>query len=297
MIPGVVRIYNPMSGVVWLALFVPLPYVLPAAVMLLGGVILYTQPAFWEARRPAREAATIFFLLAICDAVSYAYSMAFNGVRTGPMDLWALARPVFAGVFTVYLIRHYDEMVRKALESALTTAIYLTLFLRTTGASSLSLFEPIQSMGYLAALAAIHYVFISRAPLRFAHAAAAATVVLFSVPSGVATSREALDLFWRSPVFGWGPAVYEPASSLGNQYVRWLLRGGVPGGILILTGLGFVAFRLLRGVWDDRRRLLGAAMFLGFAAGMLMTGAFLEDFRLFALTGFLIAGMHDGGGS
>ena len=291
--PGVLRLRNPMSAAVWLALFVPWPFVLPAAVLVLGGVILFTHQAPWEARRPAREAAAIFFLLGLCGLVSYAYSMAFNGVRTGPLDLWALARPLFAGVFAVYLIRHHDGCVRESLEAALLAGIYLTLFQRTSGMlSAWPLFEPAQSMGYLAALAAIHFVFFSRAPLRLAHAAAAATVVLFCIPPGLESPREALALFGRSPVFGWGPASYEPASALGNQYLRWLLRGGVLGAGLILIGLCFVAFRLLRDAWDDRRRLLGAAVFLGFAAGMLMAGAFLEDFRLFALTGFMIAGMH-----
>lgn len=293
MIPGVMRLHNPMSAVVWLAVFLPGHPAFPAAVAVLGGLVLYTQPALWEARRPSREAAAVFFLLLLADAVSYAYSMAFNGVRTGPMDMWALARPLFSGVFTVYLIRHHDDRVRRSLESALLAAVYLTLFLRTSGWSSLSLFEPVQSMGYLAALSSIYFAFFSRAPLRFAHAAAAATVVLFSMPAAGSSSKDAVSLFWRSPVFGWGPAWYEPASALGNQYLRWLLRGGVIGTGLILTGLALASFRLLRDAWHDRRRLLGAAVFLGFAAGMLMAGPFLEDFRLFALTGFLIAAMHE----
>jgi len=82
-------------------------------------------------------------------------------------------------------------------------------------------------------------------------------------------------------------------SGLGNQYLRWLLRGGLLETGLILAGLALVSFRLLRALWDDRERLLGATFFLGFTAGMLLAGAFLEDFRLFALTGFLIAGMHE----
>jgi len=298
---GVLRLRNPMSAVVWLALFVPghlldgrLGFVFPAAVLLLGGLILFTQPAPWEARRPAREAAVIFFLLALSDGTSYLYSMAFNGVRTGPMDLWALARPLFAGVFTVCLIRHHDARVRRSLETALTGAIYFTLFLRTIGARSWFLFEPAQSTGYLAALAAIHFLFFSPAPLRRVHAAASAAVVLFIMPAALVSSRAALAQFRASPVFGWGPASYDPVSTLGNQYLRWLLRNGALGTGLILTGLCFVGFRLLRGSWDGGRRLLGSTIFLGFAAGMLMAGAFLEDFRLFALTAFLIAGMHEG---
>lgn len=304
MIPGMLRIHNPMSAVVWLALFIPgqvfdgrLGLVFPAVVFLLGCVILFTSPSPWETRGAARQAASIFFLLALLDAVSCAYSTAFNGIRTGPGDLWALSRPVFSGVFTVYLIRHYDASVRKSLETALTAAVYCTLFLRSLGVRDWSLFESSQSLGYLAVLAAVHFLFFSRAPLRFAHAASSVAVVLFSMPTGPGSSREAAAYFWRSPVFGWGPAFYEPMSSLGNQYLRWLLRNGVLGTGLILIGLSLVAFRLLRATWDDRLQLPGAAVFLGVTAGMLMAGAFLENSRLFMLTGFLIAGMHEGGRS
>lgn len=304
MMRGVFRLHNPMSAVVWLALFLPgyyfgggLGLVLPAAMLILGGGALFTQPSPWETRRPARQAAAVFFLLILLDLVSYAYSTAFNGIRTGPGDVWALARSLVAGVFTVYVIRHHDESVRRSLEAALTGAIYLTLFLRSVGALSWSLFESAPSMGYVAALAAIHFVFFSRAPLRRAHAAAAVVVVLLSMPDGLSSSRDALASFWRSPVFGWGPASYEPVSLLGNQYLRWMLRYGLLGGGVILAGLCFVCFRLLRGSWHDRRRLLGSAVFLGFTAGMLMGGAFLEDLRLFALTAFLIASMHQEGGA
>lgn len=303
MISGVFRLHNPMSALVWLALFLPghlsgggLGLVLPAAVLILGGSALFTQPSPWETRRPARQAVAIFFLLALFDLVSYAYSTAFNGIRTGPGDAWALTRSVVAGVFTVYVIRHHDESVRRSLEVALTCAIYLTLFLRSVGVLSWSLFESPPSMGYLAALAAIHFIFFSRLPLRRAHAAAAVVVVLLSMPAGLFSSRDALASFWRSPVFGWGPASYEPVSSLGNQYLRWMLRYGLFGAGVVLVGLCFVGFRLLRCSWHDRRRLLGSAVFLGFTGGMLMAGAFLEDLRLYALTALLIAGMHEGGG-
>lgn len=304
MISGMLRLHNPMCVIVWLALFIPghvlggrIGFVFPAVVFLLGCVILFSSPSPWETRRPARQAAAIFFLLALLDAVSCAYSTAFNGIRTGPWDLWALTRTVFAGVFTVYLIRHYDASVRKSLETALTAAVYFTLFLRSLGVRDWSLSESGQAMGYLAVLAAVHFLFFSRAPLRLAHAASSAALVLFSMPTAPGSSREAAAYFWRSPVFGWGPAFYEPMSSLGNQYMRWLLRNGVLGTGLILIGLSLVAFRLLRATWDDRLRLPGAAIFIGVTAGMLMAGAFLEDFRLFALTSFLIAGMHEGGRS
>lgn len=302
--PGVLRLHNPMSALVWLALFVPahlwgggLAFVLPAASLLLGGAMLYTQPALWEARRPAREAGAVFFLLVLADALSYVHALAFNGVSTGPLDLWALARPLFAGVFTVYLIRHHDDSVRRTLESALMGAVYFTLFLRTIGAKTGYLFEPPESMGWLAALAAIHFLFFSSAPRAKIHAAVCAAVVFLSMPPGLVSQRTAVSLFWRHPLLGRGPASYEPVAA-GSQYLTWLLRGGVLGGAVILAGLSIVVFRLLRGAWrdrrrTDRRRLVGAAVFLGFAAGMLMAGSFLEDFRLYALTAFLVAAMHE----
>ena len=96
-----------MSAVVWLALFVPgyrlndspaSVSFLPTVVLLLGGTALFTQASPWETRRPARQAVAFFFLLALLDALSYTYSLAFNGVRTGPWDMIALARPLVAGV-------------------------------------------------------------------------------------------------------------------------------------------------------------------------------------------------------
>lgn len=304
MIPGVLRLHNPMSAIVWLAMFVPghllggrLGLISPVAVFLLGCIILFAQPSTWEARRPARQAALIFFMLGLLDVISCAYSTAFNGIRTGSGDVWALSRYPLAGLFAVYLIRHYDATVRKSLESALTGAIYLTLFLRSVGVLSWALFEPAQSMGYLAVLAAIHFLFFSREPMRRVHAASSALVAFLSVPPGLGSFREAIVYFWRSPVLGWGPATYEPMSSLGNQYLRWMLRNGVAGTGLILIGMALVAVRLLRASWDDRLHLQGAAVFLIFTAGMLLGGAFLEDFRLFVLTAFLIAGMHRDGRS
>lgn len=297
MIPRVLRLHNPMSALVWLALFAPgqlfggrLGLLLPAAAVLIGGAALFSQPSPWETRRTALRAARLFFVLALLDVVSYAYSTAFNGIRTGPLDLWALSRPLVAGLFVVYLIRHYDASVRRSLESALTAAVYLTLFLVSIGAGSWSLFEPVQAMGYVAVLAAVYFLFFSRAPLRRAHAAAAALVVYLSSPAGFGSARGASSYFWRSPILGWGPARYEPMA--GNQYLTWLLRNGALGMSVILIGAGLVAYHVLR-AQRDRSRRIGAALFLGAAALMLAAGAFLEDFRLFALTSFLIAGMRE----
>jgi len=298
--PGVLRLHNPMCALVWLALFVPahflggaLGLVLPAAVLVIGGPALFASPSAWERRAPSRQAGLVFFFLFLADAVSYAYSLAFNGVRTGWVDALSLARPLAAGLFSVYLIRHYDDSVGESLEKALLGAIYLSVFVFSTGLSPRHLFEPVPLLGYLAALAAIWFAFFSRTRLRLAHAAAAAVVVLFCAQTAPLPAREALEYFRRSPLLGWGPAVLEPTSALGNQYLRWALRGGLVGAAVIFAGLCAVAFRLLRATWHDRRRLIGSAVFLGFAAGMLMAGAFLEDFRLFVLTGFLIAAMHE----
>jgi len=171
MMTGVLRLHNPMSALVWLALFVPghlfggrLGLLLPAAAVLLGAVALFTLPSPWERRSPSRQAGALFFLVFLVEALSFAYSAAFNGIRTGGLDALALTRPLAAGLFTVYLIRHFDGTVRDALERALLCAVYLSLFLLTIGARAWFPFEPVHHMGYLAALAAIHFVFFSRLP-------------------------------------------------------------------------------------------------------------------------------------
>jgi len=296
--PGVMRFQNPMSALVWLALFVPahlfggrLALVLPVAAILIGAPALLSRPSPWEARRASRLAMMFFLILSLLDVVSFAYSAAFNGVRSGFGDVFALSRYPIMGLFVVHLIRHYDEAVRKSLEAGLAVAVYYTLFLYTIGARDWFLFVPSQFVGYIAALSVIHFLFFSRAPLKRAHAAASIGVTVLSAPSVLSSSREALVYFWKSPVFGWGPALYEPMSSLGNQYVRWMVRGGGLSLSLILIGLMIVCFYVLRAAWNDRLHLVGGAIFLGFTAGMLLAGAFLEDFRLFVITSFLIAGM------
>ena len=54
-----------------------------------------------------------------------------------------------------------------------------------------------------------------------------------------------------------------------------------------------MAFHLMRTFSNDRTHQIGTAIFLGSTALMLLAGAFLEDFRLFAVIAFLIAGIHE----
>ncbi|MEK7389808.1 MAG: hypothetical protein AAB036_08915 [Elusimicrobiota bacterium] len=299
MIGGVLKLHNPMGGLVWLALFLPgnllegrLALVLPAAAVLLGAAILPTQPSGWETRRPARQAAMIFCFLALLDLISYAYSLAFNGVRTGSADFFALSRPLYQGVFVVYLIRHYDASVRKSMEAALAGALYVSLFLLSLGVSNWAIFGSPSFMGFLAFLWAIDCLFFSRAPLRLVHAVSSILLVLLAAPSMMGNVHSSAAFPRGSPILGWGPASYEPMLSYGNQYVRWYLRNGVVGISVILVAAGFVAFHLVRDRWDDRDRRAGAALFFCCLVVMLMIGPFLDDFRLFVLTAFLIAGMR-----
>lgn len=108
-------------------------------------------------------------------------------------------------------------------------------------------------------------------------------------------AREALAYISRSPVFGWGPSKYETMAYVDNQYLLWLLRNGAVGTGLILTGFVLLAWRLLRGARGDLMRLAGTAAFLTSVALMLLAGQFLDNFRLFFLTGFMAAAISEAG--
>lgn len=124
--------------------------------------------------------------------------------------------------------------------------------------------------------------------LRFAPARAAA----LEAPHSVAPAA-ALRHIQFSPLLGWGPARYEPASSVQNQYLLWAVRGGALSLAVILAGLGLAAYSLLRAASGDLRRLLGVCVFLVSAGLLLLSGQFLESWRLFLLTGFFVAGVHE----
>lgn len=344
----ILRLPNPMSAVVWLAFLVPAALFggwvdrsFGVAAFLLGGAVLFAKPSPWEARKPSMRAIKIFLLLEFLCVVSAVYSAAFNGIQIGPRDCFEFLRPLFLGVFVVYLIRHYDAQVRGAMEWAMIAALYCSL-----------LFPSADPQGYVSILTLCYLLFFSRLRLRFLHAATALLVVFFSgdprawtaalfvlatllsvrLYQGLARRRlkfavslslviyalllagaavcvrakmgggaviptapaqQALEFIRRSPVFGWGPAAYGRIPSRDNQYLLWLLKGGVLGAGLILAGLALSGYRLLRAASGDLTRLAGAAAFLGSVALMLASGPFLESFRLFFLTAFFMAGMHE----
>jgi hypothetical protein len=195
------RLPNPLSAVVWLALLTPgtpfggLPErLLGLGVCVLGCVVLWTKPSPWETRGPARRAAAVFGALQLLAVASYAYSLAFNGLQTGLLDCLELPRYLCLGVFTVTLIRHDDGQVGRAVESALAAAAYGALVILLAGLKpELSWAAGVESpvfLGYVSTLAAAHMLFFSRSRLRGVHAAAALLAVLAAGgrPSGPAVA-------------------------------------------------------------------------------------------------------------
>lgn len=111
----------------------------------------------------------------------------------------------------------------------------------------------------------------------------------------LAQAREALTFISRSPVFGWGPSKYETMAYVDNQYLLWMLRNGALGTGLILTGLTLAGWRLLRSTRGDLMRRAGAIGFLASVGLTLLAGQFLDNFRLFFLTAFMAAAIHEAG--
>ncbi len=108
---------------------------------------------------------------------------------------------------------------------------------------------------------------------------------------GTASVQEALRAVRRSPVLGWGPACYEPGAAVDDQYLSWLVKGGAVGAGVIIGAAALFASLLLRSEGGDARRLLGAAVFLGSVALLLLSGRFLDRYALFFSTAFAAAGM------
>lgn len=92
----------------------------------------------------------------------------------------------------------------------------------------------------------------------------------------------------RSPVFGWGPGMYERVAAADDQYLAWAARGGLLGLCWVFGGIAVLAWSLLWGA-EDAARKLGLAALVGSAALLLLSGRFLDGFRLELLTG-LVAG-------
>lgn len=215
-LPGVVRLPNPMIIVVWLTIFVPghmfgwwLERAFSGAVFLLACTILMTKSSPWEARKPSREASVLFFLIQFLYVTSYFFSVAFNGIQTGPRDYFDLARFLILWAFVVYLIRHYDARVRAAMESAMTVCLYYSLFVLAAYQRSIPLLTPFfkgwlyagtktsaaefgwqqrlaapfenpNFLGFVVTLTICHLLFFSRSRLRLAHLAAALLVIFYT---------------------------------------------------------------------------------------------------------------------
>lgn len=404
-VPGVFTLPNPMIFVVWLTLFIPghlfawwVERSFAAGVFLVACLLLLVKGAPWETRKPARHASVILFLVQFLYVTSFVYSVAFNGIQTGPRDFFELGRYLILWAFIVYVIRHFEKRVGAAFESAMTASLYFSLFVLAAYQRTLPVLTPFfralyagtktsvarfgaqqrlaapfenpNFLGFAATLAVCWLLFFSKSRLRPAHVAAAFMVLFFTgsrtawaatgvvlafalavyvyqgliqlkvklaaqlslgllcvILSGpwvaprvmastrvarvvnavtrgglqdeanaarrLAQARDALGYIARSPVFGWGPSKYETMTYVDNQYLLWLLRNGLAGTGLILVGFALLSWRLLRGAREDLMRWTGAAAFLTSVALMLMAGQFLDNFRLFFLTGFMAAAINE----
>lgn len=406
-IPGVFRLPNPMIFVVWLTIFIPghlfgwwVERSFAAVVFALSCLLLLVKGAPWETRRPSRQASVIFFLVQFLYVTSYVYSVAFNGIQTGPRDLFEIGRFLILWVFVVYAIRHFESRVRDAFEASLTACMYYSLLVYAAYQRALPVLTPAfkalyagtktsagayggqarlaapyenpNFLGFTATLTICWLLFFSKARMRSLHGAAALFVLFFTgsrtawaatgillafavavyfyqgliqlkvklavqlslgflclvlaapwlLPRVMANNRvtrvisavtrgglqdeanaakrlvqarEALTYIARSPIFGWGPSKYETMAYVDNQYLLWMLRNGAVGTGLILAGFVLLSGRLLRGARGDLMRRAGTAAFLASVALMLLAGQFLDNFRLFFLTGFMAAAIDEAG--
>lgn len=212
---GVLRLPNPMRGLVWLTLFVPghlfqwwVERSFAAAVFLVACLVLMTKSSAWETRKASRQASFIFFLVQFLYVTSFIYSVAFNGIQTGSRDVFELGRYLILWGFVVYVIRHFDDKVRASVEAAITASLYYSLFVLATFQSRIPVLTPFfrgwlyagtkttageyggqmrlaapfenpNYLGFASVLTLGYLLFFSKSRLRTAHIGAALLVVFF----------------------------------------------------------------------------------------------------------------------
>jgi hypothetical protein len=92
-----------------------------------------------------------------------------------------------------------------------------------------------------------------------------------------------LDWVEMSPLLGWGPGRALEFDVADNQYLSWIMAWGLIG-VAIIVVIGVVAALHLWSVALGRVNKLGVLGLLGGIGAMLVTGDFLENYRLFFLT-------------
>jgi len=104
---------------------------------------------------------------------------------------------------------------------------------------------------------------------------------------------EAFRLFAQRPILGWGPLKGGPLDVIDNQYFLVLARQGLVGFILFISIMLYVFAGALK---FARTRVEKFGVFLMWfsVALMLMTGAFLNNFRLFVLFIFFVVASATG---
>lgn len=366
------RLSNPLAAAAWLALFWPGRLLGDSSGALFAGFVVVSalfviavKDAPWESRAPSRLAAGLTGVLFLCAAGSLVFAAAFKGAEAGAARWAALLRWAGLGLFTVQLIRFFDETSRRALERGLFALPFVALVLLAAFRLDLPLLAPLARALYDdpgrlaapferadllgAALAmGLFYLPTRRGELAVAAHAAASTAALAltgSLPSWAAAwlglcawgalaftdsarrrrlprpvllglglflalstgglfalraSRQApvfaadassaavdpvRDLFWNSPLLGWGPS--PRAESLArSQFSLWLLRGGAVGLLAALAALLPVAWRLRPGLAPHPG---AAAALLACLAALLAGMPLLESDRLAVLSGLLAA--------
>jgi hypothetical protein len=96
----------------------------------------------------------------------------------------------------------------------------------------------------------------------------------------------------ESLIWGLGPAKYSLTTVIDNQYLLWITRQGIVGFTIICLGIYFLFHRMMRAA-PGTSHVYGVLCFFLVIGLFGMTGAFLNNFRLFLLTLFFAAVILD----
>ena len=96
----------------------------------------------------------------------------------------------------------------------------------------------------------------------------------------------------ESLIWGLGPSKYSLTTVIDNQYLLWITRQGIVGFTIICLGIYFLFHRMMRAA-SGTFHVYGVLCFFLVIGIFGMTGAFLNNFRLFLLTLFFAAVILD----
>ena len=99
--------------------------------------------------------------------------------------------------------------------------------------------------------------------------------------------------FYISPLIGLGPSKYFISFVIDNQFMLWTLRNGILGITIIVSGCFFLFYNLISKSRNNIFYRFGIFSYFVCISLFLLTGAYLDNYRLFFITSVYLASISN----